>query len=594
MSRLLNTILILLAVPSAAWAGDAAGYDYDAWRDLPVQEGGRYMPLDTLARETARTLGDPSGFVDPETGWKLDAFDFILTLQFSRKVEGPLRRPGDEIFHIDRPDGWDAAPLLGVDSAELRKALGIPAEEEFISPLDLAKAKYRDPESGVERTFLQEVRTLVIERRSRTLTDLEQKTLRLADAFGMYRELRGGRLVHFVPVPGDAEGRWMSGAELLEAELSKADDPSGLLRKAQTEYRRVLGAFRGGAAIEFHRASAELFATLEELGRQVKDYPSSGVIALEVGYNRTAPFRWAGLLSGIAFVLSLAVLRSRKRIFLYAALTAAGAAMAVMVAGMTVRGIILGWVPLTNMYETMVYLALGSVLFGLIFELFSLRGYVLTAAVAVSTMALLVADFCPTIFNPSIVPPLPVLRSNFWLVIHVKSIMLGYVMFALAWALGNMSLGMHLFRKLPPAEDIADLHRSMYRLLKTGLLLLALGTILGALWAEYAWSRFWGWDPKEVGALVTLLAYLALLHARRIGWAGDLGMAAGSACCFATIIFTWYVVNYVLGTGKHSYGFGGGGAIYVYAAGLLQALYAGAAVLRGLHDRSGKRKPLAI
>ena len=111
-------------------------------------------------------------------------------------------------------------------------------------------------------------------------------------------------------------------------------------------------------------------------------------------------------------------------------------------------------------------------------------------------------------------------------------------------------------------------------------MLLIIGTFLGASWADYAWGRFWGWDPKEVWALITLLGYLALLHARHIGWVGDLGMAAFSVLCFALVLTTWYVVNFVLGTGLHSYGFGGGGQGYVLAAVAVQFVYLGAATLR--------------
>ena len=121
------------------------------------------------------------------------------------------------------------------------------------------------------------------------------------------------------------------------------------------------------------------------------------------------------------------------------------------------------------------------------------------------------------------------------------------------------------------------MNRLTYKFLQAGVLLLILGTFLGASWGDYAWGRFWGWDPKEVWALITLLGYLALLHARRIGWVGHFGMAAFSVLCFTLVLTTWYGVNFVLGTGLHSYGSGGGGQGYVLAAVALQFLYVGAA-----------------
>jgi hypothetical protein len=100
------------------------------------------------------------------------------------------------------------------------------------------------------------------------------------------------------------------------------------------------------------------------------------------------------------------------------------------------------------------------------------------------------------------------------------------------------------------------------------------------VWADYSWGRFWGWDPKEVWALVALLGYLAVLHARFAGWVHHRGLAALSVVCFSLIVMAWYGVNFVLGAGLHSYGFGGGGRGWVFSAILLQLAYAGVALMR--------------
>ena len=85
-------------------------------------------------------------------------------------------------------------------------------------------------------------------------------------------------------------------------------------------------------------------------------------------------------------------------------------------------------------------------------------------------------------------------------------------------------------------QSVNGLSRFNYRALQVGVLLLAAGTILGGVWADYAWGRFWGWDPKEVWALVALLAYVAVLHARHTGWLGNFGLAAWSVVSFATVV----------------------------------------------------------
>jgi ABC-type transport system involved in cytochrome c biogenesis permease subunit len=183
---------------------------------------------------------------------------------------------------------------------------------------------------------------------------------------------------------------------------------------------------------------------------------------------------------------------------------------------------------------------------------------------------------------------MPVLRSNFWLGIHVLTIVTSYAGAAVAWLIGNTALGCYAFgayrtvegKRRPPAfcGTLASLN---YRVLQVTVLLLAAGTILGGLWADVSWGRFWGWDPKEVGALIALLVILLALHGRRAGWHGDLSLAIGSILGFWGVLWAWYVVNFILNAGLHSYGAGEGGQwIWLVALGSIQLLYIAAAVAR--------------
>jgi ABC-type transport system involved in cytochrome c biogenesis permease subunit len=160
----------------------------------------------------------------------------------------------------------------------------------------------------------------------------------------------------------------------------------------------------------------------------------------------------------------------------------------------------------------------------------------------------------------------------------VMTITLSYASFALALGIGDITLGFYLIRS-NNREAISSLTKFTYRTLQASILLLIIGTILGALWAEDSWGRFWGWDPKEVWALITLLVYCAVLHARYLGWVGHLGLAAWSVGCFTCIIMAWYGVNFWFGTGMHSYGSGAGGQGYVVAAIFIQLSYVAVAVI---------------
>ncbi len=365
----------------------------------------------------------------------------------------------------------------------------------------------------------------------------------------------------------------------MQSKWDDKSDPDGRLRKAKDELQKARAAYVAKSAGSFNTASANFIATLRDAGPELGAYPSIEMIDLEVTYNHLAPFRVAWLCMLVALLAAAAYGTSRWRPLHAVSLTAYGAGVLAMLGGFALRTIISGRAPVTNMYESVVFMGLGAACIGLILQAVYRKQFILPVAAALCTLALVLADYCPTILDPSIRPLTPVLRSNFWLVIHVMTIMLSYAAFGLALLIGNITLWFYLVRPDRGAA-IAVFSKLTYQCLQAGVLLLIIGTFLGASWADYSWGRFWGWDPKEVWALITLLGYLALLHARYVGWVGDFGMAAYSVLCFTLIVMAWYGVNFVLGTGLHSYGFGGGGQIYVLTAVALQFLYVGIVVLR--------------
>jgi ABC-type transport system involved in cytochrome c biogenesis permease subunit len=293
------------------------------------------------------------------------------------------------------------------------------------------------------------------------------------------------------------------------------------------------------------------------------------------------------------------------------------------------------------------------------------RRYFLLGALPVVCFGMMLAHFVgmtsPDIFNPRVGSITAVLRNNYWLAIHVLTIVSSYGAGGLAWGLGNLAMLYYLFGKyrapgqatavaagsgapqnggpifdldahyrggepslaarlkkageaLKPAmltrtlaagfeafgtgdqhlalastrppKEVATLATYTYKAQQVAVLLLAAGTILGGLWADVSWGRFWDWDPKEVWALISLLAYLVVLHGRFAGWVGTFGTNVGGVLCFSAILFSWYGVNFVLpmvygwlkGTnmptevGLHAYAVGSGGLEYVSAAVVLNLL----------------------
>ncbi|NUN97922.1 MAG: cytochrome c biogenesis protein CcsA, partial [Candidatus Omnitrophica bacterium] len=290
------------------------------------------------------------------------------------------------------------------------------------------------------------------------------------------------------------------------------------------------------------------------------DYPSEKVLGYEIQYNAFKPFRkaWEFLLLG-AILFGVAMGVSGRYVYLAAwASTTVGFALSSY--GLLLRVLIAGRPPVSNMYESVVYMGWGVLLFAAIFELVYRQRIFGLCGSLMGVTVLILADMLP--FDPAISPLVPVLRSNYWLLIHVMTIVISYSAFGLAMAIAHFSLLFYLFAP-GKKEIIRTSNAFVYRGIQLGVLLLTAGTILGGVWANESWGRFWGFDPKETWALISILGYLALLHARLFGMIGPFGMAVGAVLGFQLILMTWYGVNFVLGAGLHSYGFGTGGQGYV-------------------------------
>ena len=233
--------------------------------------------------------------------------------------------------------------------------------------------------------------------------------------------------------------------------------------------------------------------------------------------------------------------------------------------GFAIRVYLTGHPPVTNMYETVVWVAFGAVVFAGILAYYMKNKFLMVGGAMVATLCMIVADNAPVILDDSIQPLEAVLRSNYWLTIHVLTITVSYSAFFLAMALGDIGLIYYLRGEKKFASEIKAIAQSVYRSMQIGLAFLIPGIILGGIWADYSWGRFWGWDPKETWALIAALGYLGVLHGRLVGLVRDFGMIAGGVATFSLVIMAWYGVNFVLGAGLHSYGFGAGGVEYVSA-----------------------------
>jgi ABC-type transport system involved in cytochrome c biogenesis permease subunit len=173
--------------------------------------------------------------------------------------------------------------------------------------------------------------------------------------------------------------------------------------------------------------------------------------------------------------------------------------------------------------------------------------FALSAAI-LAAITLWLAEHVP--LDSSITPVVAVLRSNLWLTVHVLTIVASYGALGLATVLAHCYGWLALVRK--DRGTLNALGLFLYRAIQVGVVLLAAGVMLGAVWANASWGRYWGWDPKETWALITLLWFLAILHGRFAGWLKDLGVALSTIGGFFLLLMTYYGVSFYL-VGLHSY-----------------------------------------
>lgn len=239
---------------------------------------------------------------------------------------------------------------------------------------------------------------------------------------------------------------------------------------------------------------------------------------------------------------------------------------------MTLRVIISGRAPITNMYETVIFSGYAALFLGIIISWYRREKILIFVGMIYSFLTLLMINFAHGMLSPSISPLVPVLRDNFWLSTHVTTIIIAYGAFALSWILANLVLFRMKWGQIERDEvdKISDL---IYTCLKYGNILLFAGIILGGIWADYSWGRFWGWDPKETWSLIVFMLYMAILHGRYTSWITTERFIPYVALTFLSVMMAWFGVNYILATGLHSYGFSEGGAIFLGSFFTIQIIY---------------------
>ena len=291
-------------------------------------------------------------------------------------------------------------------------------------------------------------------------------------------------------------------------------------------------------------------------------YPSTDKIKFEIAYNKYDVFKklfsyymLAGLLLFVLVIFQIFNKKSLVNVLIKINVGVILLFFAMHTAGLGARWFISGHAPWSNAYESMIYVGWATMFFGLAFG----KKSTLTIAATsfLTAMILMIAHW--NWMDPEIANLVPVLNS-YWLMIHVAIIVASYGPFALSMILGILALVLMILTRSSNKKKLNNTIKELTTInemsITVGLILLTIGNFLGGMWANESWGRYWGWDPKETWALISIMTYAFVLHMRLVpGLRGRFTYNLMSVIAFASIMMTYFGVNFYL-SGLHSYASG--------------------------------------
>ncbi|MGD1083746.1 MAG: cytochrome c biogenesis protein CcsA [Verrucomicrobiota bacterium] len=548
------------------------GFDIAGFGRLPVLLNGRLQPFDSVARNALLSMSGRS---------------------LVRVQDGPALSPSEWLLEaMTKPDLADERRIFRVQHPDLESSLGSQKEglqyfsyNDLTNQLDTLQAQVQkleqseaDQGSDAEKlrtpyqkdlmhlassvglynrlkvnllpasgeSFQKDLAAFqqaVLQVQANTNAPANSASMAAAGAF-LQVSGRAAEMAYVRAVPPQADGRrdeWVA----VGATFAKSAE----VQPAVGYYAQMSAAYQGGEAAAFNRAVAGYRGWLQEsgLGAELKESSQ------EYLFNQTEPF-YKGMVIYIAAVLLGCVFW----VNLSEPLRRAGVALLVLAFvihtfGLGFRVFLEGRPPVTNLYSSAIFIGWGAVLMGIILERIFKGGIGLVASGLIGFTTLIIAHHLA--LSGDTMEMLPaVLNTNLWLSTHVLTITIGYSAMFFAGLLAAVYIVLGFFTRRLDSETARTLTRMVYGIVCFATLASFVGTILGGIWADQSWGRFWGWDPKENGALLIVIWNAIILHARWGGLVKERGMMAMAVFGNVVTSFSWFGVN-MLGVGLHSYGF---------------------------------------
>ncbi len=535
--------LIILLISLITLSSTQAQSVMDTIKRFPILDQGRVKPLNTFARESAYEI---AGRENPFT---MTGIEFLLML-------------------LDNPDKVTLHNFIRLDNAELKTEFGFPVKEKYFNFQQFLK------QPNLSSLFDQ-VRDKA--NRKEKLSPRDEAVRKIEHSLHLVSGIMSGELLALIPDPINPQVFLPLSSLEVRQNPERMKLVSSFVKIARGYNEKTPELMLEGSA-EYAQALAQNWKPSEKLQSQFDQ---------EVFYLDFKPYRKAALFYGFSLLMIGFFLQFKSQNVIKAMAQACfwvGFVLHTYALGLRVY--ILDRPPVSNMYESVVFMAWAAAVIFLITQWRRFDGIYHLAASLCGCLTLVMADLLP--MNSSLGVLEAVLRSNYWLIIHVMTIVASYGAYSLAAVLAHFYIVMRMVGSKP--ETIKSTFKLLLNSIYVGSVLLVAGLILGGVWANESWGRFWGWDPKETWSLITFLGYMAVLHARKAGKIRELGVVLWSLICYILVIMTWYGVNYIIGAGLHSYGFGSGGTHWFW---LFVAVETSIAAISGWILTRKKPQPIA-
>lgn len=501
----------------------------DKFGRLVIQDfDGRMKPVNTYASELLRKLSKH------DTYEEFDANQAFLSMQ-----ESPFLWYNVPIIYLKAKKSDTIRSIIGLDKSEKYATFA-----QFFTE----RGEYKLDPYMVEATSTQ------------VPTAIQKEFIEANQRISLLYSTLNGNSLKIYPVPGDDNNTWISSPDYREQNIQLEDSLYGNF--INTGFKAYLFMLNEGKQSGDFSQSDKLLEAIKktQLKYGADVMLSDKKINWEVTYNKYDIFKklfswymYAGTLMFILLIVQIFRDKSKAinlavNIFKYIIV----GLFILHTAGLIVRWYISGHAPWSDAYESMIYVAWATMLFGLLFGKKS--DITLASTAFVTSMILMIAHW--NWMDPSIGNLQPVLNS-YWLMIHVAVIVGSYGPFTLGMILGVVSLLLMILtnedNKAKMGLNIKELTIVNEMALTVGLVMLTIGNFLGGMWANESWGRYWGWDPKETWALISIMVYAFVIHMRLVpGLRGRFGFNLASILALSSIIFTYFGVNFYL-AGLHSY-----------------------------------------